>query len=126
MVTGATYGDAAILVVDVIKGIEEQSERHAYLISLLGIKRVIVAINKMDLIDYDEAKFNAVKKNALSYLSSINIKPLYILPISAYKGDFLVHRSENLSWYTGSTIVETLDSLEDVKLSYDFRMSIQD
>lgn len=126
MVTGATYGDVAILVVDATKGMEEQSKRHAYLISLLGIKRVIVVVNKMDLIGYEEEKFIKVKREILDYLSSININPLHIIPISAYNGDFVVNKSNNLSWFNGPTVVEALDLLEDTKFTYDFRMPIQD
>lgn len=126
MVTGASLADAAILIMDGKEGIKEQTKRHAYVLTLLGIRQLIVAINKMDTIDYDELEFRGQEAQLLRYLDLIGLRPTAIVPISAYGGDNVVWRSNRMSWYGGQTILESLNSLKEESMMYDFRMPIQD
>lgn len=113
MFTGASQAEAAILIVDVEEGVKEQTKRHANILSMLDISQVIVVLNKMDLINYDQRRFESVKKTASSFLSSINLTPDYYIPISAKKGGNVAKKSENISWYDGPTVLESLDSLNN-------------
>ncbi|GAW94063.1 sulfate adenylyltransferase subunit 1 [Calderihabitans maritimus] len=113
MITGASQAEAAILIVDALEGVKEQTRRHAYILSLLGLDQVIVIINKMDAVNYDENRFNTVKNDVEKFLESINIKAKYYLPISALKGDNVAKKSENMKWYQGVTVLESLDSLKN-------------
>jgi translation elongation factor TU len=126
MITGASQADAAILVVDAKEGMKEQTQRHAYILKFLGIEQIIVAINKMDLIDYDEQKFEALNKELLEYLNLIEIRPKQVVPISAYKGDNVAKRSDAMPWYKDKIIIEILDSFEKKSRDYDFRFPVQD
>ena len=127
MITGAARADAAILVIDAEEGIKENSKRHGYMLSLLGIKQILVAINKMDLVNYSKNKYEDIKKEYLEFLEKIGIEPLNVIPISAYNGDNVTQKSKNMKWYTGKTILETLDDFkcESSKDNLDFRMPIQ-
>jgi sulfate adenylyltransferase large subunit len=109
MISGASQADAAILIIDVEEGVKEQTQRHAYILGMLGITQIIVVINKMDLIDYDQKRFEEIKDHILKFLSDVNIEPSYVVPISARKGDFIVNRSHN-DWYNGPTVLEALDN----------------
>ncbi|NOZ63782.1 MAG: sulfate adenylyltransferase [Caldiserica bacterium] len=113
MVTGASQAEAAVLIVDVTEGMKEQSKRHAYLLSLLGIGQVIVALNKMDLVGYEKEPHEKVKKEVAIFLSSIGIRALYYIPISAIKGENITRRSEKMPWYAGPTFIESLDKLKE-------------
>lgn len=113
MITGASQADAAVLIIDANSGMQEQTRRHAYILSMLGIRQVVVVVNKMDLTGYDEERFNGVKRDMKSFLDSINIKPGFYIPISAVKGDNIANRSVNMAWYNGPTVLESLDSLID-------------
>jgi bifunctional enzyme CysN/CysC len=115
MITGANQAEAAILLLDAKEGIKENSKRHAYMLSMLGIDEVLVAINKMDLKDYDEAAYNKLKKEYSRFLSQINIHPHFFIPVSAKKGDNVVSPSENMEWYKGDTFLSLLDKLEKKK-----------
>lgn len=115
MITGASQAEAALLIVDADEGVQEQTKRHAYILSMLGLKQVIVVMNKMDLVDYKEARFKEVEKELLAFLDSLNIKPSYIIPISAKLGDNIANKSKNMSWYTGKTVLEALDTFESLK-----------
>lgn len=115
MITGASQAEAAMLIVDASEGVQEQTRRHAYILSMLGLSQVIVAINKMDLVGYKRERFEEIKKELLEFLGSINIKPSYVIPISAKQGDFVAKRTENLSWYSGPTVLEALDTFETKK-----------
>jgi len=126
MVTGASQADASILIIDVKEGVQEQTKRHAYLLKLLGISNLIIAINKMDLVNYEEKFFKKVKDEIILFLNEIGISSSFIIPISAYEGDNIVKKSENMKWYKGLTILEALDNLKKVTTIYDFRMPIQD
>ncbi len=110
MVTGAASADAALLVIDANEGVREQSRRHGYLLHLMGVKQVAVAVNKMDMVGYDEARFQAIEREYREYLASIGVTPTFIIPVSAREGDFIVNRTEALSWYDGPTVVEALDA----------------
>ena len=126
MVTGASHADAAILVVDVKEGVKEQTKRHAYVLKILGVDRIIVAINKMDLVDYSKEEFEGVRESIARYLSSIGLKPQAYVPISAYNGDNVVKKSNKMDWYKGLVLVEELDKIEIKKKGYDFRFCAQD
>ena len=112
MITGATSAQLAILIIDGLEGIQEQTKRHVFLLSLLGIKDVIIVINKMDLINYDKNKFADLEAQISKYLKSINIKITAIIPISAWNGDNIV-RKKTLRWYKGKVLLEVLDQFKD-------------
>src|SRR5690606_37419994 len=104
--------DAAILVVDALEGMREQTRRHAYLLSLLGVSQVVVVINKMDAVGYDEAAFGAVRAGVEDYLDSIGVTALHVVPISARSGDMIAGRGDGMDWYRGKSLVEVLDLFE--------------
>lgn len=114
MITGASSAEAAILVVSAKEeeGIQEQTKRHAYLLGMLGLKQVIVAVNKMDAAGYSKEKFNKIKEEMTRFLDELKIKPRHIIPISAMQGDNISTKSENMRWYGGPSILEALDSLK--------------
>src|SRR3989338_3366562 len=130
MITGASQADAAILVVSVKDGIQEQTKEHVYLSKVLGIKQIIIALNKMDAIGYDEKKFNEDKESVGKLLSSVGFKIAEIpfVPVSAYQGDNVFKKSDKMPWYKGGTLFETLDSyIKPVErpVNKPLRMSIQ-
>jgi bifunctional enzyme CysN/CysC len=128
LVTGAANAEAGCLVIDAKEGIKENSRRHAYMLSLLGVKQVVVLINKIDLINYDEAHFNFLKTHFNEYLEKIKVRPLLFIPISGREGDNIAKLSSKTSWYKGRTILEALDELHK-ELSDEnkvFRMPVQD
>ncbi len=110
MISGASQAEAAVLIVDAEEGVKEQTKRHAYILGMLGLSQVISVINKMDLVDYDMERFESVKSELLGFLSNINIKPSYVIPISAKRGDFIANKSGNMDWYGGPTLLEALDT----------------
>ncbi|HXV74620.1 MAG TPA: adenylyl-sulfate kinase [Sphingomonadales bacterium] len=112
MVTGAAASQAALLVIDAVEGVREQSRRHGYLLHLLGVPQVAVAVNKMDKAGYGEARFKAIQAECEKYLASIGIAPSAIIPVSAREGDNLVARSAAMPWYKGPTVVEALDAFK--------------
>ena len=130
MITGASQADAAVLVVAAPDGVMAQTKEHAFLARTLGIKQLIVAINKMDAVNYDEKRFNEVKEQVANLLKTIGYKvdQIPFIPISAYKGDNVVKKSENMSWYKGPTLVEALDQLTPPEKPVDkpLRIPIQD
>ena len=112
MVTGASTANLAIILVDARKGIVEQTCRHAFIANLLRIQHVIVAINKMDLVDYDEAVYDSIIENFKSFSSRLgNFIDVTFIPISALNGDNVVDRSDNMAWYSGSTLLYHLESV---------------
>jgi sulfate adenylyltransferase subunit 1 len=113
MLTGASQADAALLIVDVDEGVREQTRRHSYLLGMLGIKQVIVVFNKMDKIGYKKERFEEVKDELEKFLSNFNIKPSYMIPISAKEGDNVVDGSVNMDWYNGITVIEALNSFKN-------------
>lgn len=128
MVTGASRAEAALLVIDANEGIRENSKRHGHILSMLGIKQVVVLVNKMDLIDYDQDRFNKITNEFSEFLSKIHIEPINYIPISAFNGDNIVGRSANIPWYDGLDVLGQLDNLENKKKNYEqpLRMPVQD
>lgn len=128
MISGASNAEVAFLIVDASRGVEEQTKRHAYILKLLGIKKIYVLINKMDLVDYQQAKFNEVKQQVADFLKTLHVQPAGYLPLSAYYGENLLKASEKLSWYHGKSFIETLDSVEaaDQPVDKPLRLPIQD
>ncbi|MEO9965616.1 MAG: GTP-binding protein [Reichenbachiella sp.] len=111
MVTGASTANCALLLVDARKGVIEQTRRHSIIASLLQIPHVIVCINKMDLVDHSEEVFEKIKEDYESFASKLEVKDVRFIPISALNGDNVVNRSENMSWYQGSTLLYTLENI---------------
>jgi len=116
MVTGASTASLALVLIDARNGIVEQSRRHAFLASLLRVPHLVVCVNKMDLVDYDEAVFDAIKDEFRAFATKLDIGDLSFIPVSALLGDNVVHRSENMPWYEGSSL---LHHLEDVHIASD-------
>ncbi len=112
MITGASQAEAAVLIIDVTEGVKEQTRRHSYMLSLLGLHQVVVVLNKMDLADFSQDRFETVKKDALGWLKSINIEPTLFIPISAIEGDNITGKSEKMNWYAGPSFLQSLDTLE--------------
>lgn len=128
MITGAAQSDAALLIIDAVEGVREQSRRHGYLLHLLGIRQVAVAINKMDLVDYSEARFQEISHEYRGYLTELGVTPTFILPVSAREGENIVTRSGRMSWYDGPSIVGALDCFVSEPLSSNLplRLPVQD
>jgi bifunctional enzyme CysN/CysC len=129
MVSGAASADAVVLVVDAHEGVQEQTRRHAYLLRLLGIPKIIVAVNKMDLAGYQEARFDALRKEVSDYLASIGIaEPTLFVPVAAREGANLKLRAAEMAWYEGPTLLEALDALVQPAAAVDLplRMWVQD
>lgn len=128
MITGSAQAEGAILIVDANEGIKEQTKRHAYILSLLGLKQIVIVINKMDLVGYKQERFEEIKKELLKHLTAVNLTPKYIIPISASQGDNIVNQSRYINWYTGPTVLEALDSFQPMVASENLplRFPIQD
>jgi sulfate adenylyltransferase large subunit len=128
MITGASQAEAAILIIDVNEGVEEQTRRHAYILAMLGLGQVIVAINKMDLAGCNKEKFERVRQEALSFLSGIGIRPSVFIPISAKEGDNIAKESGRMGWYEGPTVLQALDSFRPGRSSASkpMRFPVQD
>lgn len=127
MVTGASTCDLAIILVDARNGVLEQTVRHSYIASLLGIYHIVVAVNKMDLVGYSQEVFENIKQQYCSIRQKINIKDLHFIPISALHGDNVVNRSDKMPWYNGPSLLELLENIDlvdDINLT-DFRFPVQ-
>ncbi len=111
MITGASEADTAVLVVDATKGLEDQTKRHSYIIALLGIRNIVVAVNKMDLCGYDKRAFYAVEKRLSVFLKKIKINPVYVIPVSAKEGTNLAGNVAGPSWYKGPCLLRALKSI---------------
>ncbi|WP_432472056.1 sulfate adenylyltransferase subunit CysN [Amphritea sp. HPY] len=128
MVTGASTADAAILMVDARRGILTQTRRHSYLVSLIGIQHIIVAINKMDLVEYSEQRFNQICEDYREFAKQIGIEQITFIPLSALAGDNITEPSQNTPWYHGTTLMGYLETIEvdDQRMqSKPFRMPVQ-
>ncbi|MBA2676632.1 sulfate adenylyltransferase subunit CysN [Ramlibacter sp.] len=112
MVTGASTADVAVLLVDARKGVLTQTRRHSYLVSLLGIRHVIVAINKMDLMEYSEKTFRTIVADYQEFADSIGLKDMTFIPMSAFKGDNIIEQSPQMPWYRGTTLMGYLETVE--------------
>ncbi|MDR0467589.1 MAG: 50S ribosome-binding GTPase [Campylobacteraceae bacterium] len=128
MLSGASRAVAAVLVIDAIEGVAENSKKHGLLLSLLGISQVLVAINKLDALNYDENVFRKIKNEYEEYLKSLRVKPIAFIPISAREGKNIVQLTPEMSWYQGKTILEVLDSFHNLPSNEDsfFAMPLQD
>lgn len=127
MVTGASTANLALILVDARKGVVEQTKRHAYIASLLQIPHVVVCINKMDLVDYQEDVFDQIKNDFSGFAGKMDLADIRFIPISALNGDNVVERSKNMDWYQGPTLLYLLENIHiasDVN-HIDFRMPVQ-
>ena len=111
MVTGASTANLALILVDARKGVVEQTHRHTFIASLLGIPHVVFCINKMDLVDYSEEQYEKIKTDIEAFASKLNVKDVRFIPISALKGDNVVNKSEPMNWYKGSTLLYLLETI---------------
>ena len=128
MVTGASTADVAILMVDARKGILTQTRRHSYLTSLIGIRHIVVAINKMDLVDYSEKTYRKIVEDYEAFAKQIGITGVSFIPLSAFKGDNIIEPSVNMPWFHGSTLMgflETVEIDEERQQKTPFRMPVQ-
>ncbi|HHI00606.1 MAG TPA: translation elongation factor EF-1 subunit alpha [Thermococcus litoralis] len=128
MITGASQADAAVLVVAATDGVMPQTKEHAFLARTLGINHIIVAINKMDMVNYDEKKFKEVATQVTKLLQMLGYKNFPVIPISAWEGDNVVKKSDKMPWYKGPTLIEALDQIPEPEKPVDkpLRIPIQD
>ena len=127
MITGSSQAEAALLIIDAFEGVRDQTRRHAYILAMLGFQQVCVLLNKIDLIHYSKDKFFELKDQAIDFLNQLNIHPTFVLPISAIHGDNVAHPSEKLSWFDGPTVLQALDTFEELKVEEKpLRLPIQD
>jgi bifunctional enzyme CysN/CysC len=128
MVTGAARAEAALLVIDAKEGVQENSRRHGYMMSLLGIRQIAVLVNKMDLVGYDQRHFDGIVREYAEFLGRLGVHPDCFIPAAGREGDNIAHRSEAMPWYTGPTVLEALDRFVTARPATDqpFRMPVQD
>ncbi len=128
MVSGAARAEAAVLVIDALEGVRDQSRRHGLLLSLLGVKQVAVVVNKMDLVGYRQDVFDGIEKEYREYLSSLNVVPDRVLPASAKMGDNIASPSERMPWYSGPTVLDSLGLFkkETARADKPLRFPVQD
>lgn len=128
MISGAARAEAAVLVIDANEGIQENSRRHGYLLSMLGIRQIVIAVNKMDLVDHSQEVFNAVRDEYAKFLSQLKVSAQHFIPVSARDGDSIAHRSSIMDWYNGPTILEALDLFvkEPAPVEQPLRFPVQD
>lgn len=127
MVTGASTCDLAVILVDARSGVKTQTKRHSFLVSLLGIKQVIIAVNKMDLMDYKQDVYERIKSDYNEFAKQLDFEQIHFVPISALNGDNVVNKTEALSWYQGEPLIHLLENLEieGDKNAEDFRFPVQ-
>jgi len=111
MATGASTCDLAIILIDARYGVQTQTKRHSFIASLLGIKHIIVAVNKMDLVDYSSSAFEHIKKDYLNFVANLDLHDILFIPMSALDGDNVVNPSDNMPWYTGIPLMEALNTV---------------
>jgi bifunctional enzyme CysN/CysC len=128
MISGAARAEAALLVIDAKEGVQENSRRHGYLLSMLGIKQVAVCVNKMDLAEYSQTTFESIRHEYRQFLSQIGVEAMDFIPLSAREGDNVIANSERMPWYTGPTALDIVDSFVKEQETADkpFRFPIQD
>lgn len=127
MVTGSSNADLSVILIDARKGVIEQTRRHSIITSLLGIKHVVVAINKMDLVEFSEARYNEIVKDYKSIQQQLGLSDVIFIPISALSGDNIVDSSSNMNWYKGESLLHILENVKlnnDVNL-FDVRFPVQ-
>src|ERR1700733_5261430 len=115
MITGAAQADGALLIVDALEGVRDQTRRHGYLLHLLGVKQVAVVVNKMDRVDFSAARFAEIRDEISTHLTGLGVTPLAVIPISARDGDGVAALSPRTSWYDGPTVIDALDQLEPAR-----------
>jgi len=128
MITGAASADAAVLLVDAQEGLREQTRRHGFLLSLLGLKQIVVAVNKMDLVNYDQKVFDAIRAELGEFLGRLGVAPTFFVPISAKLGYGLIHRSDKMPWYSGPSLLEALEQFRSTPplVGAPLRLTVQD
>jgi sulfate adenylyltransferase subunit 1 len=127
MVTAASTANLVVILIDARRGVLVQTRRHSYLASLVGIPHIVLAVNKMDMVDYSEARFNEICTEYLAFAAQLGLHNVTCVPLSALVGDMIVDRGENLNWYSGPTLMELLENVEidhDVNTT-DFRFPVQ-
>ncbi len=128
MITGASRAEAALLIIDAKEGIQENSRRHGYIASMLAIRQIAVIINKMDLVGYDEDRFNELKTEYTEFLSHIDLKPVNFIPVSATEGQNIASYSSETGWYNGPTVLDQLEAFQPLvpPVDFPFRFPLQD
>jgi len=127
MVTGASTAQVAVILIDARKGVLTQTRRHSYLVSLVGIRNVVLAVNKMDLVDYDEARFRQIVEEYRSFAANLSFDQVTAIPISALEGDNVLEKSSRTPWHQGPTLMEHLETVQvsDAAARLPFRMRVQ-
>ncbi len=128
MITGASTADLAVILIDARKGVLTQTRRHSHLVALIGIKRVVLAINKMDLVDHDRAVFERIDADYRAFAAELGLEEIVSIPMSALRGDNVIAPSSRMPWYTGATLMQHLDTLplvERVTRDEPFRLPVQ-
>ena len=127
MVTGASTASLVVILIDARKGVRTQSRRHAYIASLLGIRHLVVAVNKMDLVDYSEEVFEQIKAEFIEFCIKLDARDIHFIPMSSLHGDMVVERDDNMPWYQGSTLLNLLENIviADILNLRDFRFPVQ-
>ncbi len=115
MITGASQADGALLIIDALEGVRDQTRRHGYLLHLLGVKQVAAVVNKMDRVDFSAARFREISNEISAHLIDLGVTPTAVIPISARDGDGVAERTPRIQWYDGPTVVEALDALEPAR-----------
>jgi bifunctional enzyme CysN/CysC len=115
MITGASQADGAVLIIDALEGVRDQTRRHGYLLHLLGIKQVAIVVNKMDRVDFSAARFKEISDEISTHLIDLGVTPSAVIPISARDGDGVAEHTPRVGWYNGPTVVEALDALEPAR-----------
>jgi bifunctional enzyme CysN/CysC len=128
MISGAARAEAALLLIDALEGVKEQSKKHGYLLSLLGVRQFAVVVNKMDLVGYRQDVFDSIEKEYREFLGQFKAVPSEFIPVSAKLGDNIANRSGQMSWYSGSTVLETLSAFqkEAARSEQPLRLPVQD
>ncbi|MBR0797850.1 adenylyl-sulfate kinase [Bradyrhizobium jicamae] len=115
MITGASQADGAVLIIDALEGVRDQTRRHGYLLHLLGVKQVAVVVNKMDRVEFSADRFKEISDEISAHLIGLGVKPTAVIPISARDGDGVAERTPRIGWYAGPTVVDALDALEPAR-----------
>ena len=119
MITGAAQADAAVLIVDATEGVRDQTRRHGYLLHLLGVRQVMVVINKMDRVGFDAGKFREIESEIAAHLAGLGLTPTAIIPISARNGDGVARHTSSTAWYRGPTVLAALDAFSPARSGAD-------
>ncbi|MBL4893850.1 MAG: sulfate adenylyltransferase subunit CysN [Emcibacter sp.] len=127
MATGASSADVAVILIDARKGILTQTRRHSYIVNLLGIRHAVIAINKMDLVDYAQGVYQDIEKDYREFAENLNFSSITFVPLSALKGDNIIEAGENMDWYSGPTLMKILETIDvsNQKQEQPFRMPVQ-